>query len=344
VKEGDFSLRARRSARVGLRTAAQVTLLASKEIFNARTSSVNRHGVRLECKGFIEFGQEVLVHALTTGKTSKGKIAWSSRKADANGYFELAIEFDKPANIFGVQFPDDSDRNEEETSDKDTVWMNAAGMKEPPATSAEIANFLDSISKPVFELPELVPAPAKGDLPSTVLQSQPKAQAAVPFAEEGASSGAQNGGATGVKRPNGSLEPPFPPAVLEAEKMVDAHLQKMADALEHNSKHLRQQTDLIFAAIENCRKEFEEQMQSMETRFVQQCRSRSEQLLSACIESAGQVFSDQIDVMSQRMTKSAEKILHDMLAQFERRCRMLAAETQERLHAQPTSPAGEPTV
>jgi hypothetical protein len=131
LKDGDYGIRARRSTRIGLRTAALVMVAGAEKPLQTWTSSVNKHGVRLDSKTFVDLGEDVTVKAENTGSSAKGKVVWSCRKADSNGYFEFAVEFDKPVDLFGIQFPEDPERKQP------TEEVEAVPGSVLPASSAD---------------------------------------------------------------------------------------------------------------------------------------------------------------------------------------------------------------
>ena len=108
MKERDFSTRARRSTRVVIRIPVRIGAVdrsGSAELTDGSTSIVNLHGTRITCKRLFQMGQAVEITVPSTGKAGKGKVIWLDPAPDGVGAYELAVEFDKPANLWAIDFP-----------------------------------------------------------------------------------------------------------------------------------------------------------------------------------------------------------------------------------------------
>ena len=81
MTEGDFNFGARRTSRIELQFSAQISTKdpsGKAEVLDAQALVVNMHGAKLECKRPFQLNEEVDIFVYTTGKSAKGKVAWTN--------------------------------------------------------------------------------------------------------------------------------------------------------------------------------------------------------------------------------------------------------------------------
>lgn len=66
---------------------------------------MNRHGARLEAERNLDFGQEIIVTALSTQRTATARVVWVDPRPNRGGNYEFAVELLDATNLWGVGFP-----------------------------------------------------------------------------------------------------------------------------------------------------------------------------------------------------------------------------------------------
>ena len=139
--------------------------------------------------------------------------------------------------------------------------------------------------------------------------------------------------------PNG-LESVFAPiaerlAVVFKEAIESALQMQEKAAAERLIKEVTAQVGQTKeAALDNVRQEIAQQASFVENQVLQQCRSRTEQLLSTTLQSAFHALSDQIDEMAEKTEDRVKTIFDDLAEQLEQRSTKALVETTSRLEDQ----------
>jgi hypothetical protein len=87
-------------------------------------------------------------------------------------------------------------------------------------------------------------------------------------------------------------------------------------------------------ASETLRREMTEQAAGLESQLLQECRARTEQLLSATLETALRGLSEQMDEMAAKTEERVRKVFDGLAAQLEQRTAKALAETNSRIEEQ----------
>ena len=108
MKERDVSVRARRTTRVAIALPVRIAAFDPgrlSEAVNGRSVVVNKHGCRLESAKSLPLGQIADITVLATQKSARGKVIWADPRPQKSGNYEFALEFDKPCNLWNLNFP-----------------------------------------------------------------------------------------------------------------------------------------------------------------------------------------------------------------------------------------------
>jgi hypothetical protein len=130
------------------------------------------------------------------------------------------------------------------------------------------------------------------------------------------------------------------PMTGSAELPLDEQLRLLDNAGEETIRRLQQQTEIIFASIEHCRKELERNMAEAQDRLLRQCAAQAEQLIASCVETAIRSFSEQIAGITAEAREKAERCGASPIHPFERRYAAGRAEPETRIG--PSASPGEP--
>jgi Cdc6-like AAA superfamily ATPase len=120
------------------------------------------------------------------------------------------------------------------------------------------------------------------------------------------------------------------------QEVVESAVRKEEEAaserLVRDVKHQMGQTQL--EASENLRREITEQAAVLEGQLLQECRARTEQLLSATLETALRGLSEQMDEMAAKTEERVRRVFDGLAGQLEQRTAKALAETTSRIEEQ----------
>ena len=133
IKEQDASVRPRRTTRVVISLSLRIGVVGpagANELIAGRSVAVNKYGCKIESRKPLPANQAVDITVFATGKKGRGKVVWADSHANKDGNYEFAVQFDKPCNLWGVEFPPEDWEAEKESQ-----------TPMPPSTPGEAISF-----------------------------------------------------------------------------------------------------------------------------------------------------------------------------------------------------------
>lgn len=119
-----------------------------------------------------------------------------------------------------------------------------------------------------------------------------------------------------------------------SKNAVDESLRLITEAKEQGNKSIRDEADASFSVIESLRNDVAQYVKTTETEFIEQCRNRTELVLTESLEAAQKKFVAQMDDLAERMAQRTEKILADTVASMEQRATAAVTDAANRLESQ----------
>lgn len=347
-----------------LRVPVKITIRDSSgasEICYARTVLVNRRGVRFESPRPMEWPDKradskrigmLWIEVPSTGKATEGKVVWADKHRNRKGLFEFTVRLDGATDLFGLNsLPC---KPQLQTSRKPAKPLLA-----PEKRAVSLLKMADSESKA-----SLISEASDGDvaLPdpsSRTVDPRPPTETGagltnlIPSASNLTLEAAQEpspchnnvsrGSDAVSEHPPHRLNGMRGEAMKETDRLAEVLQEVVESAVQKEegaaSERLVQEVKDQMGATqkemsENLRREITEQATVLEDQLLQQCRARTEQMLSATLETALRGLSEQMEELAGQTEKRVQKMFASLTEQFEQRSAKALAETTSRIEHQ----------
>jgi len=103
----------RRSSRLPLKIPVEISYIDAQSqpsLERTHTLVVDRHGARIASRSFHPVGSMIHLGVPHLGRSAHCRVIWCS--APANGIYEVGVEMDADANVWGIHFPDPQPEND----------------------------------------------------------------------------------------------------------------------------------------------------------------------------------------------------------------------------------------
>ena len=307
---GQQDVRSHPNACVALRVPVKVTIRDSSgnsETCTARTLLVNRRGARFEpLQSFrkpanqpsFKLNEILWIEVPSTGKATEGKVIWADKRCNLNGHFEFVAELERSRDIFA------------ESSSKalDSPRTNETSPGFPNHSLSPGSLIAEAAGEPSLSPNNLSPGPdAASSRPSHRTDE-----------EEGGTMNMTDRLAVALQE--------------VVESAVHKEEETASERLVREVKDRMGQTHQ--AVLKDLRQEITQQVAVLEDQLLQQCRARTEQMLSTTLETALHALSEQMDELAGKTEERVRRIFDGLAEQLEQRSAKALAETTSRIEEQ----------
>ncbi|MGH9786183.1 MAG: hypothetical protein ACRD88_18590 [Terriglobia bacterium] len=298
------------NACVAMQVPVKITIRDSSgnsETCTARTLLVNRRGVRFESlpplnkpgnQHSFKLNEILWIEVPSTGKASEARVVWTDQRCNLRGHFEFTAELERARELFAA--PSSNELDSPRTP------QTSPGF---PSLSLSLGSLIaEAAEEPSLSPHNLSPGPdAASSRPSDPTNE------------------IEGGTMNMTDRLAEALQEVVESAVHKEE---EAASERLVREVKDRMGQTRQ------AAFEDLRQEMTEQAAVLEDQLLQQCRARTEQMLSTTLETALHALSEQMDELAEKTEERVRKIFDGLAEQLEQRSAKALAETTSRIEEQ----------
>ncbi|MBI2816321.1 MAG: hypothetical protein HYX72_05245 [Acidobacteria bacterium] len=352
---------------VATQIPVQITIRNSSgdaEIYTARTIFFNRRGAKLECITPPERGvtqhpfklhQMLWIEVPSTGRADGGEVIWADTRRNAEGNFEFAVELGDARNLFELSSPSRDCQKQEipiqttapasleihqasvdsesEAVGQRTHERSATRTMHPDLTKERLAAIQSIRSAPRVSSSEdsdgaAAHTPTGTPAAAVTLPAQPHTPLGLHAVQD--SRRQQPHDVKGESLPmTDRLAEVFREVIsAAAQKEEETACARLVERITSQAEQIQLET------LESLRNEITQDVSVLEEQLLQQCRSRTEHMITAVMKTALSSLSTQIDEMAERAQERIQGVLKDLGDQLEQRSASALAEANTHLQAQ----------